>query len=100
MLSFARHVAPQPQEQKLRDAALARIKAACADLHWYEVEPFGSKASGLELWNSDVDMVVLGLMEPNQGGLGEYNSTWSQFLVAHVQQRCTLLILRILHRPL
>ena len=37
---------------------------ACACTHM-QVEPFGSYASGLGTRNSDVDIVLLGLMEPN-----------------------------------
>ena len=29
------------------------------------MEAFGSRANGLELWNSDIDVVVLGVKEPH-----------------------------------
>ena len=32
----------------------------------HDVHPFCSKASGLELWNSDIDVVVLGVMQPDR----------------------------------
>jgi DNA polymerase sigma len=75
IMSFMKEVAPTKEEHRVRDAAMARIQAACADLQWYDVFVFGSKASSLELWNSDIDVVVTGLMEPSQ----ENNGTVRQF---------------------
>ena len=63
-------MAPMWEESNLRDAALGRVQGACAMMHLYDVYPFGSKASGLELWNSDIDVVVLGIMEPSRDNLG------------------------------
>ena len=43
------------------------------------MHPFGSKASGLELWNSDIDVVVLGLVQPtgsNGGRLFKHLTTF------------------------
>lgn len=70
IVEFAYNVAPTWDEMRLRDAALGRVQDACAMMHLYSVYPFGSKASGLELWNSDIDVVVLGIMEPSMDNLG------------------------------
>lgn len=70
IVKFVSNVAPTWEESNLRDAALGRVQGACAMMHLYEVFPFGSKASGLELWNSDIDVVILGVMEPSRDNLG------------------------------
>ena len=63
-------MAPTWEESNLRDAALGRVQGACAMMHLYEVFPFGSKNSGLELWNSDIDVVILNVTEPSRDNLG------------------------------
>jgi DNA polymerase sigma len=70
IVEFVSYVAPTWEESNLRDAALGRVQGACAMMHLSDVYPFGSKASGLELWNSDIDVVVLGIMEPSRDNLG------------------------------
>lgn len=70
MLEFVSNVVPTWEEKNLRDAALGRVQGACAMMQLYEVFPFGSKASGLELWNSDIDVVILGVIEPSRDNLG------------------------------
>ncbi|BDA45508.1 probable terminal nucleotidyltransferase 4B at N-terminal half [Coccomyxa sp. Obi] len=70
ILEFIANVTPTWEESNLRDAALGRVQGACGMMQLYRVFPFGSKASGLELWNSDIDVVILGVMEPSRDNLG------------------------------
>ena len=52
ILRFAARIVPSPEENKRRSAAHGLMR------------PFGSRASGLELWDSDIDLVVLGVVDP------------------------------------
>ena len=65
ILCFAARIVPDTEEDKRRRAAHGQMQAACAAAKLPNVQPFGSRASGLELWDSDIDLVVLGVVEPS-----------------------------------
>ena len=65
ILHFAARVVPDAEEDERRRAAHGQMQAACAAAKLPTVRPFGSRASGLELWDSDIDLVVLGIVEPS-----------------------------------
>ena len=67
ILHFAARVVPDAEEDERRRAAHGQMQAACAAAKLPTVRPFGSRASGLELWDSDIDLVVLGIVEPSGG---------------------------------
>ena len=71
VLRFAARVVPDAEEDERRRAAHGQMQAACAAAKLPTVRPFGSRASGLELWDSDIDLVVLGVVEPS----GDNHST-------------------------
>ena len=64
ILRFAGPIVLSPEENKRRSAAHGLMQAACAAAQLPTVRPFGSRASGLELWDSDIDLVVLGVVDP------------------------------------
>lgn len=65
ILDFAARVVPDAEEDRTRTAAHVQMQAACAAAKLFNVQPFGSRASGLELWDSDIDLVVLGVVDPS-----------------------------------
>lgn len=72
ILEFCRRVAPDAEEDAERSAAHGAMQAACAAVKLFNVQPFGSRASGLELWESDIDLVVLGVVKPSGDNHSEH----------------------------
>ena len=66
ILDFCSRVVPNEEEDRLRSAAHAQMLAACRAVKLFNLQPFGSRASGLELWDSDIDLVVLGVVQPSR----------------------------------
>ncbi|KAK9842314.1 hypothetical protein WJX81_006101 [Elliptochloris bilobata] len=64
VLEFARAVAPDRSEAAIREAAFQRVASACRAAYLPNVQTFGSRACGLELWSSDIDIAILGVLEP------------------------------------
>ena len=54
-------------------------------------QAFGSRACGLELWNSDIDIAILGVLEPAaaHGGESWHFRSWQGFC-CRVQVTCSL----------
>lgn len=61
---FYRYISPRPEEEKMRQEVVDRIKVVIHDL-WpsAEVQVFGSFSTGLYLPTSDIDLVVFGKWE-------------------------------------
>lgn len=61
----------------LQAAAFERVAAACAvpfrgtHASVMRVQPFGSYANGLSLAESDIDVVIIGILEPDDERGGE-----------------------------
>ena len=65
ILDFCSRVVPNEDEEQRRSAAHAQMLSACRAAKLFNLQSFGSRASGLELWDSDIDLVVLGLVQPS-----------------------------------
>jgi len=65
ILEFCNRVVPNQEEDQRRSAAHAQMMSACRAAKLLDLQPFGSRASGLELWDSDIDLVVLGVVDPS-----------------------------------
>ena len=65
ILGFCNGVVPNDEEDQRRSAAHVQVLSACRAARLFNLQPFGSRASGLELWDSDIDLVVLGVVEPS-----------------------------------
>jgi hypothetical protein len=77
ILELCRRVVPDAEEDAKRSAAHGAMQAACAAVKLFTVQPFGSRASGLELWDSDIDLVVLGVVKPSGENHSEHRLlTW------------------------
>eukprot|EP00798_Chlamydomonas_sp_ICE-L_P005147 gene5147-34957_t len=68
--AFCKEVVPTEEEKKTKQMVIEGIrqgtKKAFPDMHKVRVQVFGSFANGLSTWNSDVDLVVTGMMEPDR----------------------------------
>ncbi len=74
-LDFCSRVTPNEEEDQRRSAAHAQMLAACRAAKLFNLQPFGSRASGLELWDSDIDLVVLGVVQPSGENHSELQCT-------------------------
>ncbi|KIY94997.1 poly(a) polymerase [Monoraphidium neglectum] len=79
---FCRRVVPTQEERAAKQRIVEAVKASTRkglegmqlpDGARVKVQPFGSFVSGLSTWNSDVDIVVSGLVTPSRltGGFGQ-----------------------------